>query len=72
MLSVQADYGCEIREANRYSWYIKRLITDRILKIRERKMTKFSSLDNHENHEKPAGKKKKKKPSPKYFKNIIQ
>ena len=34
-------------------------------------MTKFSSLDNHENHEKPAGKKKK-NPSPKYFKNIIQ
>lgn len=33
-------------------------------------MTKFSSLDNHENHEKPA--EKKKKLSPKYFKNIIQ
>ena len=33
-------------------------------------MTKFSSLDNHENHEKPAG--KEKNPSPKYFKNIIQ
>lgn len=63
MLSVQADYGCEIREENRYSWCIKRLITDRILKIRERKMTKFPSLDKHENHEKPAWEKRKKSES---------